>query len=318
MGVALGMPLQDRKDETRRIKETVDMLELVRRYISLNHLHQGPCPACGGNDRFYVHKRGNFWACRKCTPGGGDCFDFLKIAVGMDFKEASEYLTGKKWEEMTPKSPAPTARKESDHTWRDDQWQLAARKELAARADDWELFDIGPVWMANHRGITEETCLKFGVGYHQMRGAISLPYRLPDGRLTGIKYRKTNPLSKADRFTMYKGSEPIVFGGHLLTGKDMILLIEGEMNCMAVAQVYGHKIDVVSFGTESRAGALTPLVEAYRRHAVWVDSPKVAERVPRLPGKKPQILTSPDDLDANDLLLEGILPDVLDRVLRII
>ena len=289
------------------------MLELARRFVSLNRLHQGPCPKCGGTDRFYVHRRRNVWGCRKCTPCG-DCFDFLKAAAGMDFKDAFEYLGGRKWEAVAPKSSAPMAKDDSLQTWRDDMWQLKAKKELGNRAHDWAHHEAGVIWMARHRGLTEETCRRFGVGYHQMRGQISLPYRLPDGTLTGIKYRKLQPLSRADRFTMYKGSEPVVFGGDLLRGRDLLILTEGEMNAMAVWQEYGKSADVVSFGSECRAASLEPLIKAYRRHAVWVDSPKVAERVPRLPGHKPVVLTSPYGMDANDLLLKGVLREVLEIV----
>ena len=46
---------------------------------------KGPCPACGGDDRFRVHADGRFF-CRKCCPDGGDTAAFRRIldAAGLN------------------------------------------------------------------------------------------------------------------------------------------------------------------------------------------------------------------------------------------
>jgi putative DNA primase/helicase len=53
----------------------------------LNGKH-GPCPFCGGTDRFrFTDYRGNGdWICNQC--GAGDGFEFVKRALGADFKDA--------------------------------------------------------------------------------------------------------------------------------------------------------------------------------------------------------------------------------------
>ena len=53
----------------------------------LNGKH-GPCPFCGGTDRFrFTDYRGlGDWICNQC--GAGDGFEFVKRALGRDFKEA--------------------------------------------------------------------------------------------------------------------------------------------------------------------------------------------------------------------------------------
>jgi phage/plasmid primase-like uncharacterized protein len=38
---------------------------------SRNEPH-GPCPRCGGEDRFYVRTKEQKFFCRQCTPSGGD------------------------------------------------------------------------------------------------------------------------------------------------------------------------------------------------------------------------------------------------------
>lgn len=52
----------------------------------------GPCPSCGGKDRYrFIDKDGHgTYYCNGCGPGDG--FKLLEIAVGMEFKEAAEMI----------------------------------------------------------------------------------------------------------------------------------------------------------------------------------------------------------------------------------
>lgn len=58
----------------------------------------GPCPRCGGNDRFIVwpeHRSGatgGKYLCRGCAPEGGDCIQFLRDFHGMSYPEACDVL----------------------------------------------------------------------------------------------------------------------------------------------------------------------------------------------------------------------------------
>jgi len=47
--------------------------------------HQGPCPVCGGTDRFRVNADGRFF-CRRCCPDGRDPQAMRAIldAAGLD------------------------------------------------------------------------------------------------------------------------------------------------------------------------------------------------------------------------------------------
>ena len=84
----------------------------------------GPCPWCGGTDRFIIwtEKRegtgktcqqhnipGTFW-CRQCQKGG-DAIAYLMEAEGMDFDEACAELgiPGAGAADRAPRRPAPTA-----------------------------------------------------------------------------------------------------------------------------------------------------------------------------------------------------------------
>jgi CHC2 zinc finger len=55
----------------------------------------GPCPVCGGKDRFGVNVQKQLWHCRGCDKGG-DVIALIQLIDGCDFREAVEYLTGER------------------------------------------------------------------------------------------------------------------------------------------------------------------------------------------------------------------------------
>jgi hypothetical protein len=54
---------------------------------------KGPCPACGGHDRFTIHKRKQYFHCRGCGHKG-DVIALVEFLDGVDFTHAVETLTG--------------------------------------------------------------------------------------------------------------------------------------------------------------------------------------------------------------------------------
>jgi Toprim domain/CHC2 zinc finger len=56
--------------------------------------HAGPCPTCGGDDRFSVNIRKNVFNCR--SFGGGDIITMVQHVRGLDFKEAVNFIANKK------------------------------------------------------------------------------------------------------------------------------------------------------------------------------------------------------------------------------
>ena len=63
----------------------------------------GPCPRCGGRDRFGVNIRKNTWNCRSCARGG-DVIGLVQHALEINFAAAVEFLTG---EDTKPSPRAP-------------------------------------------------------------------------------------------------------------------------------------------------------------------------------------------------------------------
>ena len=64
----------------------------------------GPCPRCGGTDRFSINSKLQVWNCRGCKAKGGDALGLIMHARGLAFREAVADLTG----ESAVERPAPT------------------------------------------------------------------------------------------------------------------------------------------------------------------------------------------------------------------
>jgi len=69
--------------------------ELARRGIKLNGKVEraGPCPRCGGDDRFSINTSKQVFNCRQCG-GRGDVIDLVRWLDGVDFIEACTTLAG--------------------------------------------------------------------------------------------------------------------------------------------------------------------------------------------------------------------------------
>jgi hypothetical protein len=78
--------------------------ELSRRGIKLRGRADrcGPCPRCGGDDRFSVHIGDQVFNCRMCGGGGGGAIDLVMFLDGSGFKEAVATLGGRE-----PQIPPP-------------------------------------------------------------------------------------------------------------------------------------------------------------------------------------------------------------------
>lgn len=143
---------------------------------------QGPCPGCGGDDRFHVwptenEGKGGYW-CRGCGKTG-DNIQFLRDFEGMTFKDACAELNIDLPERpgSTHSRPSGGALRPSEplkrpefqpekHIPPADLWQekaerfvLWAEKNLQDNVD-------AIAWLAE-RGISAETAANFRIGWNQ-------------------------------------------------------------------------------------------------------------------------------------------------------
>jgi hypothetical protein len=103
--------------------------ELRQRGIHLRrsgHYMSGPCPRCGGDDRFNVNVHQQLWLCRGCTPPqkGKPPSDVIALVMHLDgctFADAVATLVG----EDRP----PTARHASQDTKRNEKRERSDKAE---------------------------------------------------------------------------------------------------------------------------------------------------------------------------------------------
>src|ERR1700722_12943854 len=126
----------------------------------------GPCPLCGGRDRFSINIRKQVFNCRGCAASG-DVIALVRFLDGCGFLEALEYLTGER--APAPSIPAPAA---TDAPRDDDR---DARALILARQIAFELRPIlgspGETYLRDARKIVTsaiEDVLERtdGIGWH--------------------------------------------------------------------------------------------------------------------------------------------------------
>lgn len=92
----------------------------------------GPCPTCGGRDRFRFDDRDEdgTWFCNQCTPKAGDGLALVGQCLGLSFPDTLKAVAGVLWLDLAHRSiphqplPPPPARL--------DRVATAFRFELAA------------------------------------------------------------------------------------------------------------------------------------------------------------------------------------------
>jgi Toprim domain/CHC2 zinc finger len=91
--------------------------EVARRGIKLiparGPERYGPCPRCGGRDRFSINVQKQLWNCRGCAKGG-DVVDLVQHLDGVDFRAAVVALGGDERKPIAPVKPTAHHETESD------------------------------------------------------------------------------------------------------------------------------------------------------------------------------------------------------------
>jgi phage/plasmid primase-like uncharacterized protein len=85
---------------------TFDILAIAQRYGATlkragSHEFEGPCPVCGGRDRFSVNLKKQVFNCRGCGKGG-DAIELVRHLSGATFPEAIATLAGEEWAPTNP------------------------------------------------------------------------------------------------------------------------------------------------------------------------------------------------------------------------
>lgn len=99
--------------------------------------HAGPCPHCGGENRFSIHPGKNLWNCRGHGGGHGAIGMVMHIA-GLSFSQTCEALTGEANPSGEKAKPLSEAEKAERNRWRiaNEEAQRLRQEQEEQRQDD--------------------------------------------------------------------------------------------------------------------------------------------------------------------------------------
>lgn len=299
---------------------------------------EGPCPRCGGTDRFHVKEES--FLCRKCHPDFGDAIDYMMWLDKVDFAEATQRLTGNlAVKPIAKRQPAPKQIQQPAN-WRQRAEAIVRNAQTAL----WDDANTAAHAYLEGRGLHSHVWLQFGLGYRldtplpgtwdkrercyttAPQPAIVIPwYRA--GQLTAVRYRFLHSHEYTDvdgkprttKQTATPGSDftGAFYGGHGLLGAAetlrTLVLCEGELNALSIWQVmHQAAVDVLCLGSESQkvTSAMIDYARQFAQVIIWMDRPQVARTVmASIPGAVG--VNSPKGQDANDLLQQGLLGGLL-------
>jgi twinkle protein len=179
-------------------------------------------------------------------------------------------------------------------------------------------FLTGEVQALQARGLTEETCRKFGYRVaHEDGNAVQVAdYRDAEGTLVAQKVRRKDKTFKV----IGGGKDMPLFGANLWqAGGKRIVVTEGEIDAMSVSQAFGNRWPAVSLpnGAQSAKKAIQRSLEYLTSFdevvlAFDMDEPgreATAECVPLFPPGKVRVANLPKK-DANAMLQAGEIKEL--------
>ncbi len=335
--------------DAQTINQTVELLPLVGDLKKAGAFYVGPCPMCGGRDRFTVKHTpgGDRWHCRRCGDGKWhNVIDLIMARDHVTFVDACKRLGG---EVVAPVLRQPARQPATTPTARpvelpDAPTQAAMIAAMNAAAND--LFSMSLLacdaqdylrsraltvgtWEAWHIG----AAMKYDPATKTTRPAVLLPWHYIDAQreyITAIKYRYIDELAAQHehRFGAMGGGKTHLPYGLWAAQKDhnILLVIEGEFNALSVWQCQPVGVSVLSIGSQTgaRVDVLAKIAARYSTMFIWCDEPGTTSDYKKQiaqPGLLIKGLQTPEidgvKLDANKLLQRGQLTDFINKVIGV-
>lgn len=232
------------------IKAAVDLLELCGADTTLRRESKhsggswsGPCPRCGGNDRFVVRPLGRSaamppaWWCRSCHPEPGDVIEYIQWRDGVGFVEACDTLTGGRAPDPAwlAERAAGLAARVADSEAREAEHRAKARAHLQAAYAEQDLqaslrahAEIVADLVAG--GMSRLAIEQFGFGYARTAGdrpAVTIPWSR-GGQVQALQYRLIGG-AQGDKYRWAPGTSYHVWNGDVLDEPvaDYVIAAEG-------------------------------------------------------------------------------------------
>ena len=254
--------------DTQEVNRRADLLTLASSTTTLKRAAgtgggewKGPCPFCGGKDRFALepnHQPEPRWLCRNCTDGKWkDPIEFGKrLWPGLKFPEICERLAGG----QLPTGPARTFTPPPQPAAAppDEEWQAAALAFVeACERELWAPGGARALFYLHKRGLTDKTIKRFRLGFHPRDEKINGHYTdrgitIPCFNRGKIWYVKICRHNNEPKYRNLKGSQEGIFNAEMLEMQPpeggAALFCEGEFDCMLAWQELGDLLPVATLG----------------------------------------------------------------------
>lgn len=252
------------------IKAHTDLLQLVQRDTHLKKEANtgggefaGPCPFCGGTDRFRLQLKapagkvpqGQRWMCRQCSEKWGDLISYYMKRNQVDFTEACRRLSGSGPAD-TPLQPRNTAARplapQLDPQVNREIWQRTGR-EFVSMCEEllWKPAGAAARNYLNYRGLTDETLQAWHIGYCPENGhmdgadwgfapgyqlSVSKGIVIPCEDSAGLHYIKLRRHNLEPKYINLAGGEMWPFGLSTFCQQLIAVLFEGEFDALLAWQ----------------------------------------------------------------------------------
>jgi len=249
---------------------------LKRTSSSRGGQYNGPCPWCGGLDRFRVQPHYGaygFFACNQCRRSG-TAIDYLMLRRGFSKQHALATVGWKPKDGRILSETIPHYAQQSRPGWEEppEQWQRAATAFYqACQRALWSERGKPALDYLRWRGLSDETICKAALGYHpgQWRAPASqwgrttwlaqgivIPW-LIEGGIWRLTIRDTRVTEGNKRYLQVSGgSNGLYLAQSLLLNRPAVVLTEGEFDALSIVQECGDLVAVVATGTTK--GSHTP------------------------------------------------------------
>jgi DNA primase len=238
----------------------------------------GPCPFCGGNDRFRIWPEegdtGKWW-CRRCEKSG-DGIQYLRETKGLSYFEACHQLG------QAPRHSSSLSwnRKQTQRQWVPKtvvdptvKWQNKA-SQLIKNASNFLWSEAGKdamQWLKTERGLSDFTIFSFHLGWNMLdfwndREGWGLPMEIKkngqpkklwlakgltipygsQGKILKVKIRRPDPDADPRYYIMPGSSSTSMIIGQ---NKKAFIIVESELDGLLIFQEAGDLIGVIVLGS---------------------------------------------------------------------
>ncbi|MDA3959289.1 MAG: DNA primase [Planctomycetota bacterium] len=215
------------EEQIRQVKEAVDLVQLIGEYTPVQRSgvnFKACCPFHGERTpSFYIYTEDQHYHCYGCATHG-DAISFVRDKENLEFVEAMEFLARRAGIELNYQQD-PDARQRRSHRERllaIHEWVCAYYERCLWQGDDGAEARL----YLQDRGLTEETCRRFRLGWAPGRGRLieaAFQERIDGQLLAELDLALERNGRLTDRFferLMFpicdRFGQPIAFSGRLL------------------------------------------------------------------------------------------------------